>query len=87
MSDSMPARLAGTRWQRGHRHRWRQSRRSAYRLSCRCCQDEDGGSAGLDDRGSAAGDEPDAVGVGVGVGVGDGVGSVPVGADDGVGGT
>jgi hypothetical protein len=74
MSDSMPARLAGTRWQPGHRHWWRRSREFASRLSCRCCQDRDGGSAGLGDGGSTVGDDPDTVGVGVGSG--------PVGAAD-----
>jgi hypothetical protein len=48
-----------------------------------------GGSDGLDDGGSLAGDElvgvGVAVGVGVGVGVGDWLGSVPVGADACVG--
>jgi hypothetical protein len=46
-----------------------------------------GGSDGLDDGGSLAGDELVGVGVavGVGVGVGDWLGSVPVGADACVG--
>jgi hypothetical protein len=83
--------LAETRWQPGHRRRWRRSTKLAYRLSCLPCQDQDGGSDGRDDGGSLVGEEPvgeepvgeepDAVGVGVGVG------SVQVGEDSCVGAT
>jgi hypothetical protein len=81
MSDSMPARLAVIRWQPGHRHRRNQSWKTARRLSCLSCQEKDGGSGGLDDEGSATGDELDAVGVGACVG------SVQVGEDACVGDT
>ena len=78
----MPARLAVARWQAGHRRRWCGSRESACRLCCQLSQDRDGGSVGLDDEGSPfdgspVGDEPDAVGVG----------SLPAGEEDCVGGT
>jgi hypothetical protein len=86
MSDSMPARLAVTRWPLGHRRRWGGSRKSACRLCCQPSQDLDGGSGAVDDGspldgspldGSPVGDEPDAVGVG----------SLPLGADHCVGGS
>jgi hypothetical protein len=96
MSDSMPARLAVTQWQPGHRRRWCGSRGSACRFCCQLSQVRDDGSDGLDDGapldgapldgapldgapldGSPAVDVPDAVGVG----------SLPAGEDDCVGGT
>jgi hypothetical protein len=91
MRDSMPARLAVTRWQPGHRRRWCGSRGSACRFCCQLSQVRDDGSDGLDDGapldgspldgapldGSPAVDVPDAVGVG----------SLPAGEDDCVGGT
>jgi hypothetical protein len=77
----MPARLAGPRWQPFHRRRWCRSRKSAYRRSCRPCQDQEGGSDGRDDGGSLVGDEPEGVGVGVGAG------SVQAGEDSSVGAT
>jgi hypothetical protein len=87
MSDSMPARLAGPWWQPRHRHRWCWPRKSAYRLSCLPCQDQEGGSDGRDDGrgdgGSLVGDEPE----GAGVGVGDCAGSVQAGEDSSVGAT
>ena len=91
----MPARLAVTRWQPGHRRRWCGSRRFACRFCCLLSQVRDGGSDGLDDGppldgppldgptldGSLAVDVSDTVGVGVGVG------SLAAGEDDCVGGT
>jgi hypothetical protein len=82
MSDSMSARLAVTRRPLGHRRRCCRSRRSACRLCCEPSHGLDGGSGALDDDGSPVdgspvGAEPDAAGVG----------SLPLGADDCVGGT
>jgi hypothetical protein len=81
MSDSMPARLAVTRQPLGHRRRCCRSRRSACRFCCQPSQGLDDGSGALDDGspldGSPVGDEPEAVGVG----------SLPLGADDCVGGS
>ena len=74
--------VSGARLPFGHRRRWCGSRESACRLCCQLSQDRDGGSVGLDDDGSPldgspVGDEPDTVGVG----------SLPAGEGDWVGGT